>query len=167
MKKIATAILMFTMFTATAQIDSLIKKSGIPDSAKVTFSTVYKDAKEAIMGLSGALKVGSEHVYEVLIKQQVVNSITFLSLFAFSVFLLIFGYKQADNVDKKAEEWMRLNNKKSADDFFHFSILFSGASIFMGGIMILVAIFNIDDLIMGFVNPEYGAIKDIMDFVKK
>lgn len=131
-------------------------KQAIPDSTKVTMVTIYNDAKEAMKGLGAALKVGSEHVYEVLIKQQVANAIiwTILGLIPL-ICLLVFA--------KSTWKWAEENYDDS-----------SGFTGFVGFVIIgtllvlsIIGFCHIDDIITGFVNPEYGALKEIMEFIKK
>ena len=56
--------------TSNDTLVSNIKESvleAIPDSSVLTFKEVYSDIKSGLTALGSSLKVGSEHVYEVLI----------------------------------------------------------------------------------------------------
>ncbi len=111
--------------------------------------------KSGITGLASALKVGSEHVYEVLTKQQLVKSITWLLIGVIPlIILLVFG--------KKCYRW-GIKNADESDSFTLWMVFFFFASTLLPSIFLM---FHFDELVTGFVNPEYGALKDIMDFIK-
>lgn len=123
-----------------------------PDSTQVTFSQVYTDVKQALNGMADALKVGAEHVYEVIVRQQIVESITYLIVYAvvgaFSYILFRIGRTALDD-----------NN----DEVYVPLFVFSGFSAL---ILLAVIAITLDNVITGFVNPEYGAIMEIKSFVK-
>ena len=182
MKKLATILFALLTMSLQANIHSTIKKvnsvvtkadstvkelTSIPDSSKATFNAIYNDVKEGVVGLASALKVGAEHVYAVLVKQQIVYAIVYLLVLVFSIALLKFAYSQYNVYDVKEIAWAKETQRRSTEIYFHISFVYFLASLITGAIMLLVGICNIDNIIMGFVNPEYGAIKDIMDFVKK
>lgn len=128
----------------------------VSDSSTLSFKEVYSDVKEGLKGLSGALKVGTEHVYEVLVKQQYINSISNLLLIiilivAWIPFFKIFLYGK----DPKRGDWEEM---------------LIPYTIFVGGTLMCLTIYQflkIHTIITGFINPEYGAIQDIMNFIKK
>lgn len=128
----------------------------LPDTSKLTVAKVYGDVKEGLKGLGQALKVGSEHVYVVLVRQQIVNACTWclLLLFCFvTIFPMIWYVKYLcrDDVD--------------CDDLFAVTALCVILCI-CWAIMAGVAISHTADILTGFINPEYGAIKDIFEFIK-
>jgi hypothetical protein len=128
--------------------DSLAKS----DTSKITFGKVYGDIKTAITAIGSSLKVGAEHVYEVLVKQQMVYSVCWLIFFIVCIAMTIIYVKLIKYGIK--EEW---------DDDGH-------AAFMVFGGMFIVAIFGIfcahlDNLITGFINPEYGAIQDIFQLI--
>lgn len=119
------------------------------------FKTIYTDIKTNIGALASALKVGAEHVYYVLVKQQVVNSIVWLIV----AIIVIFGFRGM----LKYTTWCR-ENKIDEDNVGHtFGLLFGWVFTV---IAVGIVIFHIDVIVTGFVNPEYGAIMDIVNFVK-
>lgn len=129
------------------------------DSTTLTFSHVYNDLKEAINGMADALKVGSDHVYQILVRQQFVNSITWIliiaMLFTTAGISLKLGLKDMWTIDKYQDKVVK-DSKVPL--------------LICGGIGILVAIvlfsFNISTIVTGFVNPEYGAIMEIKKFIR-
>lgn len=137
-------------------VDSLAKNI-IPDSSKVTISKVYNDVLAGMQGLGTALKVGAEHVYVVVVKQQVVKAITNLVWSTLLIILIIFV-----NIIVLKNRW-----------YTKYTIEYTnGASIFVPilvSIILFIAfciVFDPELIITGFTNPEYGAIKDIINFVK-
>jgi hypothetical protein len=115
------------------------------------FKTIYTDIKTNIGALASALKVGAEHVYYVLVKQQVVNSIVWL------IVAIIVGISFWGMI--KYSKWCRVNKI----DEYNLGLAFGWL---ITAIAIVIVIFHIDVIVTGFVNPEYGAIMDIINFVK-
>lgn len=133
-------------------------ESEIPDSSKMTFSKVYGDVKAGISGLASSLKVGAEHVYYVLVKQQVVHAIKWLLILGFGFFCIIHFLKKYKNI---TEKWWN-----------HASTIPTGMGVFRVGQIILGVIFicigfnHTNEILTGLINPEYGALQDILNFVK-
>ena len=149
---------------AQAVADTVAKAiSAIPDTAKVTFTKVYNDMKSGIAGMAAALKVGAEHVYVVLVKQQVVIAVTRLLFLLLLIVSAIVLYRIA-----------RRNYticKKEGDDIDEcapgVAAIICSISCGVVGIITLVSLVNsLESIVMGFANPEYGAIMTIMHFVK-
>lgn len=127
------------------------------DTAKLTFARVYGDVKAGIVGLASALKVGAEHVYKVIVKQQVVNAITYVVIILVLLILCLrFWSMHKTAVVKHGEYW---------EDYASAVVPLIG-SIITGLIAIIMFIRTSNDIVMGLVNPEYGAMKDILEFVK-
>ncbi len=153
---IITICLLFTLQSKSIPItDSL--KSLIPDTSQITLNKVYNDVKEGLIGLGSALKVGSEHVYEVLVKQQLVNSINGLLLIILTIILSILVIKGYIKIRLKYKD-----DYDNSDVLIWYCIFLGGGALVMFG----SSIYYIPDIITGFVNPEYGAMKDIMTFIK-
>lgn len=127
----------------------------VPDTAKVTLAQVYGDAKEALSGLGQALKVGSEHVYGILVKQQIVRSIVWLVLLVVFSITTVLSTKLLIYCAKSDEDY--------SDVLGPFSLFACVASI----IILIACICQVDVIVTGFINPQYGALKDIMDFINK
>ena len=179
MKKVIFMLLAFITLNSNANtVTTLLDKtSEIVDSTKKTvkesitlvdtssnFKMVYQDVKEGLSGLATGLKVGVEHVYIVLVKQQVVYAITYticiIVLFLFTLFFyhnFMVNYKKTQDKD---HSWY----KDDLDE--HFGLV-GNLLIFLVLLTLTIAIFciNIDMIVAGFINPEYGAIKDIINFV--
>lgn len=131
------------------------KLAAIPDSSQITFKQVYSDVKSGISALAEGLKVGSEHVYGILCKQQLVNSITYLLL----IIVLIIAFPVSINFGKKIYK----ADTDGIGAFFYIAMVV-GVLLITSTIM---AILHIQYIVMGFINPEYGAIKEILEIIKK
>lgn len=148
-KVILTALLSLFICVVFAQKQQVV----VPDTAQVTLTRVYNDVTQGIQGLAQALKAPTEKVWEILIKQQkvesiilvIVNSIILLITFIFVIWCII--------VYKK-DEWY--SNDKAG--LLIYTIIISVMSIFF-----LFA--SINTIVTGFVNPEYGAIKEILNVI--
>lgn len=173
MKKLLSIAFLFISAFTYAGDTSLVKKSinginqslsevrsaidstiNIPDSASVTFSKVYTDVKTGIAALASSLKVGAEHVYEILVRQQLVKSITWLVEILVIILLFIF-------MAKPVWKWSTTNADESGGiSYAPGVILYICLSV-----SLIVGLCHIENIITGFVNPEYGAIKDIISIV--
>ena len=164
MKKLLTILFLAFFATINANVVTDLAKTAnnIVDSTKVAtvnavktvdtssnFKMIYSDWKDGITALAASLKVGAEHVYVILVKQQIVNSISYLIIYILVAFL---WYALVKN-------WKQISN--DTDDL---------GNIFGGVVLSIVTVtllaFTLKTTIMGFVNPEYGAIQDVIEFVK-
>lgn len=126
------------------------------DSTQVTWSQVYQDFKGALSGASDALKTGSEHVYEVLVRQQYVQSVSLL------IVILILG--------TASYFALKFVNRKSIIDALDdvepgacFAVI--GTAGLILGTLIFTTV-HATEIVTGFVNPEYGAIQEIRKFIR-
>jgi uncharacterized membrane protein (DUF485 family) len=130
--------------------------------ATVASSTIYTDTKDAIKQIGAALKVGSEHVYAVLVRQQYVKAIIGLFVLSLIIFLLYMFIQYSANV----KDW---DDGEVYADKNKLSIVVAIASGVLS--IILTIIFFAgeypQDIIQGFINPEYGAMMDIVDMIKQ
>lgn len=178
MKKLIIITTLFLSFTTYAQvtpptplektingvretIDTLHKD--IKDAASVVDTSsvskmIYKDVKEEIVGLASALKVGAEHVYKVSVKQQIVKAI--VELLACFLLPLILSIVLTYLFVKK---W-QIFSKVILEESDGLSGLFGGG-LLIGLYLLVVFLPSWTTIITGFVNPEYGAINDIMNWV--
>ena len=129
----------------------------VNDTTALTFNKVYEDVKEGIQGLAVALKAPAEHVYKVVVRQQTINSISYL-LACLILILPIFTFNWWRSAIKSAIE-------KDDDEtgWVMGLLLLCILPALVGGIGLAV---TTSDIITGFINPEYGAIRDVMNFIK-
>lgn len=124
------------------------------DTSQLTFTKVYSDVKEAINGIAASLKVGSEHVYEVLIKQQIVNSIVWLILIIIDIIGIILVLKGI--------KFCSDDSKHDVEEGHIIGVVLSSILLVTLTVMCVV---QLQTVVTGFINPEYGALKDIMEMI--
>jgi len=169
MKKLLFLSLILLSFSVFAE-DSTLKV--IEDTSQVTFSKVYNDVKVGINAVASALKVGAEHVYEVLVRQQVVNAIIYCILFLIGIIGLIISFKAliklgwSDN-SYYSNEWV---NKGGYEEWKKTQANASNVIFVISGLISLIVFFigiiNLDVIVSGIINPEYGALQEIMSWIK-
>lgn len=128
------------------------------DTTALTAREVYTDAKEGIAGLAKALKAPAEHVYTILVKQQIVNAIVNFLIPLVMFIFAVWGIRRY-YLTPKDRRWSG-GDGISSQDVFNITVWCLG----IAAITLLCA--NLPSIVLGFVNPEYGAIKDIFEFVK-
>jgi len=119
------------------------------DTTQITSTQLYQDIETAINTLATELKVTADHVYGVLIRQQTINAIHIIIIDAllliFSIICIIVCIK---NVNTDLTEVMIATTAISSI------------------ITIIVMAGTLPSMLTGFVNPEYGAIQDIMRMIR-
>lgn len=117
-------------------------------------STIYDGVRTVVKDLAAALEQPAGHVYEILIKQQIVQSIGYLLivivLFAPMFLWPYFRRLCADHSDPYNNGWL-----------FPLVVI---PIIAIVGVGVFGSEANI--IITGFFNPEYGAIKEIVSLIK-
>ncbi len=104
----------------------------------------------ALESLAHTLEVPAEHVYGLLVRQQAINSV-------YTIIVLITGIALCWLCGKGIKKWME------EDSFME-----GGPVVIMGVIGVICAlngIFQIDVILTGFFNPEYGAIQEIKNLI--
>jgi len=156
------SILFLSMVTFTAFADSptdIVDKVGdvvaTVDTASL-YNQMYSDVKTALVGLASALNVGAQHVYTILVKQQIVNSIHYTILI---LLFILLTYKTVNPMYKWANKY-----SGESDGFSNMLAVFYYFVLAVVGIILL---FCVNTVVTGFVNPEYGAIKEIMQMIQK
>lgn len=166
--------------TDSTDLTSMVDKAS--SSVSTTLNTVdtsslareiYNDLTAGITALAGALKVGATHVYEVLVKQQYVYSIIYLMIY---IILLITIFMMYRITKKTYHSHLTLCGYKEGDSYNTpdlgdsakgvLSVVLSILTIAISVTFIVMFCITIELVITGFVNPEYGAMKDIVNFTK-
>lgn len=111
---------------------------------------------DAIKQMAVALKTPVEHVYEVLVRQQVVNSFISIGYLVLLVICAVLIWKCYIKGNEMYSE--------SGDDCF---VVIAVIASVLWGVFVIVffASGSFGDIFQGFVNPEYGAIRDIMELI--
>ena len=122
------------------------------EDAKAGFTNLYPDIKSAIMSIGHAIGVAAEHVYTVLVKKYFVlgvkqAGICLVGLIAFIWGLI--GWRKATPVGTPIT----------------YRVIIPLILIF-GGIITMINV-NYDEMLMGLINPEYGAINYILEYTKE
>ena len=118
-------------------------------------SLIYDGVKEFMAATASSLKVTVGHVYEVLVKQQLVYSITWLIvtmvmiLFTYGIYRIIKWVDSLPNADTPE---------------IGFLVVFLIVVNIIGYLTVLC---HLNTMVTGFVNPEMGAIYEIMDYIKE
>lgn len=149
-------LIILVLFAFTS---SFVMANEAPDTVQTDFKhVVYKDVKDVIKSLADALKVGTDHVYGVLIKQQIVNSIVYILLFIIGIICVVICAKQATKVST--------DNYGDVDSSGIFPLICSTVLGIVGLILLFIGLINLDTTVTGFINPEYGAIVKIIEILK-
>ena len=132
------------------------------DSTQLTWEKVYTDFSDALSGIADALKTGADHVYEVLVRQQIIKSISLTITYILLAVACVIAWKIANKFYKqKTEEERKLSYYDKGD----WGMLFIIPSV-LTVISIIVLVLSIGMTVTGFINPEYGAIQEIKSFIK-
>lgn len=163
---LSVIIAMSFLFTTYSQrVDSL------PDTAKLTLNKVYSDVKSGLQGLGQSLKVPATHVYEILVRQQVTYSIINISIVLGLFLFCLLTAKYAKTTYKGHLALHKLNKPNSIaciEDTAKgpVAVIVGVISVLSGTAGIIVFCATMHETVIGFTNPEYGAIKEIISFVK-
>jgi len=162
MKKLILVLMLFVVsFIAQAQDSTLVTNT----NTEKLIDKYSAKLEASIVSLADTLKQPAEHVYKILIKQQVIISYELLLILLFAILFgmtaLIFskGSKWGDrdyynNRDPKTPFWIGYAWNIKAT----FTLIFGLLSL----LFLLISILTMNRTFSGFLNPEYGAIKDIM-----
>lgn len=146
--KVIFTMLMLVLVSNTLLAQSDSTKQELP---KLSKEVLYKDVKDAMVQIGKALEVGAEHVYVVLIKQQVVVAVTFLL-----IILVLFGFS--------VWAWLAYNYEAKKPDYKEDGYVLM--PLIPSVITLVVFLWNIRSIVTGFINPEYGAMMEILDAIK-
>lgn len=144
-----------TYSDSKAAVDTLYQDgkalvSTIYNDTKSLTSTIYPDVKAAITQIASAIGIAAEYVWTALVKSFVVKSAVEILHFVFALVLIILGCILFSKNFKSAQITWKI---------------IPGMIIVIIG---LIVAFNVDyyTMLMGLINPEFGAINYILEFVK-
>jgi uncharacterized membrane-anchored protein len=118
-----------------------------------------KELLNYIETMSAKLGVAAEHLYAILVRQSYVSAIT--ELITLAIFLVVSGYAFYFCY-KKYWKTQQEKNWSDEDQWFVSSIILG----IVFGIVVIIALFVIPDAIGRFINPEYYAIKELLEVAK-
>ncbi len=114
---------------------------------------IYNDVSNAIAALSQKLGVAAEHVYGVLVKQQIVEGI-------FSIVAIVLCIIGIFIASKAIRYGFSIYEKHEDTSFLIVTVASTGIAI-----MLMASAFNTSG-VLKIVNPEYYAIQEITKMVK-
>lgn len=123
---------------------------------KDAITSLYPDIKSAVIAIGQAIGIAAEHVYTVLVKKFVVDGVVQLLPFLFGLFLLGVGWYKTHHYFKK--EYVEQEGK------IKWNFLYPTVLVMIGIIILCNVNYNV--MVMGLINPEFGAINYILDFTK-
>lgn len=125
--------------------------STVYNDSKSAVSELYPDVKSAIVSIAEGIGVAAEHVYIVLVKSFIVKGIKELIIAIFALLIFSFGLYQF---------YKYVNNTKVINWKILFPLLLCVLGLFVGFKV------NYNDLLMGLINPHFGAINYILEYAK-
>ena len=114
-------------------------------------SNIMPSVKDAVVSIGKSIGVAAEHVYNVLVRKYVVIGVKELMIFCGGLILLIVGLVI----------WLK---KTSKDGPITYSLI-APSLMFLIGLIMMINV-NYDNMLMGLINPEYGAIDYILEYSK-
>lgn len=170
----STSVKKFVDVVINAQETTSDAVSTIYDDTKGILTTTYSDGKDiinyitpkvekAVTELANGLAVGAEELFSILVMQQVVYSVVYTFVLLALIILCIAFYKEVNKIQpNRVQEDIAV---KSSHIEKHL-ILSAG---YMIGIVTTAVIFfkNIIPFVMGYLNPKYGAIMEILNYAEK
>jgi hypothetical protein len=125
--------------------------STVYNDAKAGAVSIYPDVKSAIVSIGKAIGVAAEHVYGVLVKKYVVIGVKELMILIGGIIMFFIGLI-----------YWRKYTKDGQSISYGVAI---PALILVTGLITIVNV-DYDAMLMGLINPEYGAINYILEYTK-
>lgn len=122
------------------------------EDAKSGFSSLYPDIKSAVTSIARGIGVAAEHVYTVLVKKYFVLGIKEACIMLCGILTMIFGLIG----------WKRATPEGQPITYR----VIVPVGFIITGICVLYNV-DYDNMLMGIINPEYGAINYILDYTKE
>lgn len=154
--------------TSTVTISTSGVLSPIGDAISPANSTTAY-VLDKLESYAKALQVPAEHLYKVLVKQQVTQAYMWLTVLILSIiFLLIIGF----SINKSTWGDPSYYNNENKDSRYWNGHAWNGYATFIiiFGILFLITFIptlcNIQKIVTGLSNPEYGAINELLQILK-
>ncbi len=157
----------------TGSVDKVVSKSSegvttVYNDGKEAVKTAYTDSKgivkyvtpkveSALKELGKSLKTGSSEVWKILVRQQRVYAWSYLAILVLAIFSWSHSYYRFSRMKKDRCEYNKLKDSNVAITIFCFILSLSlSATVAM----------TFQSMLTGFLNPEYGAMKTIVEVAK-
>lgn len=131
--------------------DGKVVVGTVYQDAKEGASAIYPDVKSAIISIGKAIGVAAEHVYGVLVKKYFVIGVKELCIFIGGLIMLLIG----------CIYWRKYSKDATP---ISYGLLMPLTLIIVG--LVIVIKTDYDGMLMGLINPEYGAINYILEYTK-
>lgn len=137
--------------TDTLYHDGKAVVSTVYNDAKAGASSIYPDVKSAIVSIGKAIGVAAEHVYGVLVKKYFVLGIKEACILVGGIIIFFIGLWN----------WRKYTKNMQAITY----------AVVVPAVLMIIGIFTVfnvdyDAMLMGLINPEYGAINYILEYTK-
>ena len=149
MKRLIIILLLFTVSFAVYSQDTT--KYVTDTNTEKLIDKYSEKIGDAITALAEKLQQPAEHVYKILVKQQVVYGVSTLLFVVFSVIVVFWGFKIYHKNQDEFNGW----------DFFGMFLIVLGCIAFVISFIMFAG-----GGLSGLINPEYGALKDIVNMIK-
>ena len=126
--------------------------STVYNDAKAGASSIYPDVKSAIVSIGKAIGVAAEHVYGVLVKKYFVIGVKEACILVGGIIIFFIGLWN----------WRKYTKNMQA---ITYAVIVPVVLMIIG----ICTVFNVDydAMLMGIINPEYGAINYILEYAKQ
>ena len=137
--------------TSTLYNDAKEGVKTVYTDSKHLIKDAYPEIKAAVVSIAQSIGCAAEHVYTVLVKKYVVDGIVELIWMLLSGALFVYGFININNCIKNSE-------------YVNLKLLFPVIYTITGIVLLL----NVDyqTMLMGLINPEWGAINYILEYTK-
>jgi hypothetical protein len=155
---------------STSTLTQIQEAKGVVSEVVDGIEKISGNVWAALEELAKSLEVPAKHVYNVIVKQQVVNSITNLIIYIIGLSCLYYMLK----LGRFAPKYMKTHKLTHQPEYSYEKEPAWTASHIVGFVIftlgfVVIGIFTfatLNDTVMGFVNPEFGALKDITEMVR-
>lgn len=172
MKKVLFGLLIMLSLSMSSQnsFDEAVDKTSngaetVYTDGKEAVTTVYSDLKtiapkisDGLKEVAKGLKVGAESVWDILIKQQLIYSIGYLMCIILGILSWIHFYYRME--DGRKNDWGPGHGEPTS---YH---LLAAITLFVAIFFSTISTIHFTDMLTGFINPEFGAIKTIATIVQ-
>lgn len=137
--------------TSTLYADAKEGVKTVYNDSKHLIKDAYPEVKAAVVSIGQSIGCAAEHVYTVLVKKYIVDGFVELIWMLLSGALFIYGFININAAIKKSE-------------YLTWKLIFPVIYTITGVILLL----NVDyqTMLMGLINPEWGAINYILEYTK-
>lgn len=123
------------------------------EDSKDILPTVYSEVKGIVVTVAKALGVAAEHVYSVLVMQSVVYGVSELLIFVLGIITFIFS----------CITWRKYHKNYNGPITYK---IIPSIILFILSIVIFYVV-DYTEMLIGLINPEYGAISYILEYGSK